>query len=51
MRKILDYLVKDGLYNDRNNAEIAFTPFNNQDQQDPKKQKIDNQPKLTYQRQ
>ena len=40
--KILDYLVKDGLYNDRNNAEIAFNNFlNNQDQQDPKKQKIE----------
>jgi hypothetical protein len=40
--KILEYLVKDGLYNDRNNAEIAFNNFlNNQDQQDPKKQKIE----------
>ena len=40
--KILDYLVKDGLYNDRNNAEIAFDNFvNNPDQQDPKKQKIE----------
>ena len=40
--KILDYLVRDGLYNDKNNAEIAFNDFrNNQDQQDPKKQKIE----------
>ncbi len=40
--KILDYLLYDGLYNDRNDAEIAFNNFrNNQDQQDPKKQKIE----------
>ena len=40
--KILDYLIKDGLYNDRNNAEIAFNNFvNNPDQQYPKKQKIE----------
>ena len=40
--KILDYLVKDRLYNDRNDAEIAFDNFvNNPDQQDPKKQKIE----------
>ena len=40
--KILDYLLYDGLYNDRNDAEIAFNNYlNNQNQQDPKKQKIE----------
>ena len=40
--KILEYLVRDGLYDDEEIAKTAFDNFvNNPDQQDPKKQKIE----------